>query len=162
MDIRPSTIDDVPAVARLLKENFPPLLRGAYDERTLTEALPIITRPQPELIGSGRYWTAWDGDELLGAGGWSVGGPQGQETGSWGHVRHFITSRNHLRRGVASAIMQNAMVQARAAGVAGLHCFSTLTATAFYRTMGFIGEKQFRIAFPEGPRFPAVEMSQPL
>lgn len=157
--LRPSTLADLAPVEALLARAYPVLLAQDYSADVLARALPVISRAQPDLLASGTYFLAVEGDGvLLGAGGWT---PDARQQ-NLGHVRHVVTDDRAVRRGVGRAILSHALASARAAGIARMACTATRTAVPFYRALGFeeIGPVDLQLA--PGVAFPAVEMTQAL
>lgn len=162
--IRPTTAADLAAVDALLAASYPALLKRDYAPSVLVTALPLISRANPALLQSGRYFVAEDDTgQALAAGGWSRGAPQGGVgLPEIGHVRHVATHPAHLRKGLAQAILSRALSDALAAGVERMICQSTHTAVPFYRAMGFRPRGEIVISLRPGITFPAIEMERPL
>ena len=158
--LRPATLDDLAAVDRLLADSYPRLLAADYAPSVLVTALPIISRAQPGLVTSGRYLVALEGDELLAAGGWSMGAPgKGAVTVGTGHVRHVVTDWRQQRRGIGRALMGAVLADAQGAGVARMECLSTLTAERFYASLGFVAQGPVMVPLRPGIDFPAIAMA---
>jgi GNAT superfamily N-acetyltransferase len=138
-EIRPSTPADADAVTALLEASYPKLFAAGYDETALAPALPRMTKANPRLLASGNYFIAESTDgEIVGCGGWSKERPGSNEIEAGiGHVRHFATHPDWLRRGIGGAIIARCIQQARAAGVERLECYSSLVAVRFYEAIGF-------------------------
>ena len=161
--LRPATRADIPAVDALLADSYPALLKADYPASVLVTALPLISRAQPGLVASGQHWTAGDGRDLMGAGGWTFAAPGGGARRSGvAHVRHVVTSRRAVRRGVGRAVMAAATDQARAAGAMRMECLSTRMAVPFYAALGFAVVGETVVALRPGVAFPAVEMARGL
>ena len=157
---RPS---DLAAVDALFARSYPSLLKGDYPPSTRVLALPILARANPKLLASGTYHVAEDErGAIIGAGGWSHGGPRGAHRPGVGNVRHLVTDHRHVRRGVATAIMRRVATQARASGVGLLDCLSTRPGVAFYRTLGFEEVGPVEVGLRPGITFPTVRMTRRL
>jgi GNAT superfamily N-acetyltransferase len=156
LTLRPAIKDDLAAVDRLLADSYPRLLAADYPPSVLVTALPIISRAQPELVISGRYFLALQGEDLLAAGGWSMAAP------GMGHVRHVVTDYRHQRRGIGRALMGAVLADARAADVGRMACLSTLTAERFYASLGFRSLGPAMVPLRPGIDFPAVRMEMRL
>jgi GNAT superfamily N-acetyltransferase len=161
--IRPAQAEDAPAVAAILLASYPALMAPAYHPALLARALPLITRPNPRLLGSGTWFIAEADGEPAACGGWSLLAPGARraEPGV-AHIRHFATAARWTGRGIARRLYERSEIQARAAGIRLFHCFASLNAESFYAAMGFS-----RISFvqvPLGPDlfFPSIHMSRPL
>lgn len=146
---------DLGAVDALMARSFPKLLRDDYPPSVRVLALPLISRANPVLLVSGRYYVAvTEGGKVVGAGGWSSHG------GSAGQVRHLATDPDHLRRGIGRAILEQALLAASAAGLARLDCLATRTAVPFYRAMGFEALGPVEVPLAPGIVFPAERMAR--
>ena len=164
LTLRLATPDDLSAVDALLGRSYPRLLAADYPPSVMVTAIPIIARARPELLASGRYFLAHDGDRLVGAGGYSLH-PPGPRSGQAGagapgtaHVRHLATDPDALRRGVARALMEQVLAAAAAEGALRFDCLSTRTAVPFYATMGFRVVGGVEVPLAPGIVFPAVRM----
>ncbi len=161
LNVRPATMDDLAAVDWLLADSYPRLLAADYAPSVLVTALPIISRAQPGLVTSGRYFVALRGDVLLAAGGWSMGAPGGgAATTGVGHIRHVVTDWRHQRQGIGRALMQAVLADAQGAGVAAMECLSTLTAERFYANAGFVARGRVMVPLRPGIDFPAIAMER--
>ncbi len=158
--IRPATRADFAAVDRLLADSYPRLLAKDYAPSILVTALPIISRARPELIASGRYFVAEDAGDIVGAGGWSDGAPgDGTRTPATGHIRHVVTDYRLQRQGIGRRLMGAVIADAQGTGVRVLDCLSTLTAQAFYESLGFRAIGPVAVPLHPGIAFPAIQMA---
>lgn len=160
LSLRRASPEDLSAVDRLLSRSYPRLLAADYPPSIMVLAVPRLVRARPELLASGRYFLAEDGDgRLLAAGGWSRGRPAGGgSVGDMGHVRHVATDPSAVRQGVGRALMGRVMQDARAAGIIWLDCLSTRTAVVFYSALGFRVLHPVEVPLAAGIAFPAVRM----
>ncbi|ROU03448.1 GNAT family N-acetyltransferase [Histidinibacterium lentulum] len=164
LTIRPATRGDLAALDALLARSYPRLLKADYPPSVLVTALPLISRANPALLGTGTYFVAEDATgTLLGAGGWTRGRPApGQARQRRGNVRHVVTDDRTLRQGIGRAIMERTFDSARAAGATCLHCLSTRTAQPFYAALGFTPLGETEISLAPGIGFPAIAMLKEL
>jgi hypothetical protein len=58
LTLRRTTPADLAALDLLFSRSYPALLKADYPPSTLMMALPLISRAQPRLVGSGSYWCA--------------------------------------------------------------------------------------------------------
>ncbi|WP_371810250.1 GNAT family N-acetyltransferase [Ruegeria sp. HKCCD8929] len=156
--VRPSTAADIAAVDALLARAYPKLLKHDYAPSVLVTALPLISRAQPALLTCGTYYVAEGDGAILGAGGWT----RDRSLKELGHIRHVVTDDRAVRRGVGRAILSHILIQAGAAGITELECWSTFTAEPFYAAMGFRSEGPMEVALQPGISFPAIRMRQSL
>lgn len=147
------------AIGRVLAASYPALMAGAYDRDLLARALPLMTRAQPRLVGSGTYYVAEADGAIVGCGGWSRE-PPGAPAGAEGiaHIRHFAVSPGWIGRGVGRAIYRRCEECARAAGIRVFECYSSLNGEPFYLALGFT--RLAAIEVPMGPttRLPSIHM----
>ena len=158
--IRIATSSDACGVSDLLKTSYGELLAGHYESALLARALPLISRANPALLNSGRYFVAYDGENrIVGCGGWSVDRPgTGELEGGLAHVRHFATHPSWVRRGVAKALLLRCIRDADAHGAEAIESFSTLSAVDFYRALGFDVIQEMNVELTPGLEFPSVRM----
>ena len=162
--VRTADRGDVPGVDALLQRSYPRLLKADYPPSVLVTAIPLIAQAQPNLVACGTYYVAETEDgRIIGAGGWTLRNPgTGRTEGYRGSIRHFATDPDVTRQGVASALMARCLLDARAAGMAAMNCYSTRTAVAFYQAQGFTAGREVALELRPGIRFPAVAMSREL
>lgn len=159
MEVRPTRRADIPAVDALLARAYPVLLKPDYPPSVLVTALPLISRAQPALVTCGTYYGVFEGDTLLGAGGWTMAAPGGaRQHGQTAHIRHVVTDPNRTREGIASTMMDRVLGDARAAGATCMACQSTRTAVPFYGAIGFSVVGEIVVPLRGGIDFPAVQM----
>lgn len=159
IEIREALAEDRAAVEDVLRRSYAPLMAAAYEADLLARALPLMTRAHPRLLGSGTYYLAEADGRPVGCGGWSVFAPGSSRVDPGvAHIRHFATAADFTGRGVGRLIYQRCEIQARAAGVRRLECFSSLNGEGFYAALGF--RRIGLIEIPMGPdlTFPSVHM----
>ena len=161
LSLRRASMADLSAVDRLLGRSYPRLLAVDYPPSTLVLAVPRFARAQPDLLASGRYFIAEDGQgRVLAAGGWSRRSPAGGPvTDSSGHVRHVATDPDVARRGIGRRVMERVIEDARVAGIARLDCLSTRTAVPFYQALGFRALHPQEVSLGAGIGFPVMRMA---
>jgi len=137
--VRVAEPGDFAAVGALLEASYPKLFAEAYEPGLLARALPLVTKANPRLLASGAFYLAETATgQLVGCGGWSKERPgSGEIKEGEGHVRHFATHPEWIRRGIGSALLSRCFRDAEAQGIGSLTCYSSLVAVAFYRASGF-------------------------
>jgi ribosomal protein S18 acetylase RimI-like enzyme len=161
--VRPSQTADAAAVGQVLLSSYPTLMAQAYEHDVLVLALPLMTRPNPKLLGCGTYYIAQTDDEIVGCGGWSR-----EEPGSnvvvpgTAHIRHFAVKPDWVRRGVGRALFDRCEADARAQGICLFRCFASLNAVGFYRLLGFGDRGVINVAMGPGVSLPSMLMERPL
>lgn len=157
--IRTAQADDFVSVDKLFSESYPVLLREAYSEEICVKALPLISRAQPDLVRSGKFFLVHRGSKLVGAGGWTRSAPgTGLVTPGIGHVRHVVSDHRLQRQGIGRRLLDYVMINAQGDGLGALRCLSTLNAVPFYSAMGFVEDGQVDVQLPGGVSFPAIRM----
>lgn len=103
MEIR---TDDLrgPEIAALLTEHLECMARVSPPESR--HALDLEGLRRPEIT----FWTIWDGPQLCGCGALK------QIDATHGEVKSMRTAQTHLRRGVASRMLQHIIAEARRRG----------------------------------------------
>ncbi|MEL6584267.1 MAG: GNAT family N-acetyltransferase [Pseudomonadota bacterium] len=157
--LRAATLHDLEAVQDVYLAAYPSLMSGYYAPDTLRAALPLMTKPWPTLLSSGRFFVVEGDGRLEAVGGWSDY-PPGREHGP-AHIRHFATRPSAARKGFGGVILEKCLEQARLTGLSVIDCFASLNAESFYADHGFthLGYRQVKVA---GVPFAVVEMRAPL
>ncbi len=157
--IRKARADDEQMLSDLLAASYSEL-RGSYDPHGFDDALPHISRANPELLASDRYYVATIDGVAAGCGGWSIEKPgSGEVIKGVGHIRHFGTHPGFLRQGVARRILEHCLDEARRHAITTMMCFSTLPAEHFYSSAGFQRISIIDVQMGPGLVLPAVEMT---
>lgn len=120
-----------PAVHALLAEHLDEM--HTLSPRESVHALGLDRLRRPEIA----FWTAWDGETLLGCGALRALSP------THGEVKSMRTARAHRRRGVAAALLEHIVREARARGYTRLSLETGAQeafapARALYRSRGFV------------------------
>ena len=156
MQLRVAPIKDMASADALLAHSYPALLRADYPASVLVTALPLISRAQPDLFNSGTYYVVEKDGQMLGCGGWT----RDRRDTHVAHIRHLVTDRRHLRRGVARRIVSHSLDAAVTVGITEMRCASTLTARLFYEALGFRATGPMEVPLRPGISFPAVAMTR--
>jgi len=160
-NLRIATTGDLSGIGAVYEASYPVLMARAYDPQVLHDALPLMVRANPKLIGADRFWIAATSDgRIVSCGGWSLERPgSGEAEAGLGHIRHFATHPDWTGRGLATAIFRRCATAAKDNGVTQLECYSSLNAEGFYRSVGFVTVEHATV--PMGPTvnaFPVVRM----
>src|SRR5690606_7489166 len=165
-DVRPARPADREGVDALLSRSYPPLLAHDYDAELLAAGLPAMTRAQARLLECETWFVAVaDSGQIVGCGGWTRERPgTGEIEPGIGHVRHFGTHVDHVRRGIARALGLRTIASARALEITELECYSTLSAERSQASLGFVTIESITVPMPRLDRpgelvdFPSVWM----
>mmetsp|Transcript_27637 Transcript_27637/g.66411 ORF Transcript_27637/g.66411 Transcript_27637/m.66411 type:complete len:192 (-) Transcript_27637:2433-3008(-) len=173
--VRPATLEDKTAVDELLVNSYTNLLPANYDVNFLKTVLPLITKAQEELLTCGTWYVVEDPSldgTLVGCGGFTSRNPSTQtkkeDRGAGGtmllvpHLRHFATRPDMSRKGVGKAIWNRSWEDIAKQSPTGtntsLEVFSTLTAEAFYASVGFRKVNHVIVPISEDCDFPCILM----
>ncbi|MDX6284403.1 MAG: hypothetical protein QOH03_5474 [Kribbellaceae bacterium] len=157
--VRPARLDDLAAIERVFAASYPALMAGAYEPALLARALPMMTKAQPGLVGSGTYYVAAAEGEIVGCGGWSREAPDvpaGEE--GVAHIRHLAVAQGWIRRGIGRALYRRCEECARAAGIRVFECYSSLNGEPFYRALGFSRLAVIEVPMAPGTTLPSIHM----
>jgi putative acetyltransferase len=103
MDIRTDDLTD-PRVASFLREHLHDMARHSPPESI--HALDLEGLRRPEVT----FWTAWNGDELLGTGALKELSPE------HGEIKSMRTAPAHRREGVAAVVLNHILDESRRRG----------------------------------------------
>jgi GNAT superfamily N-acetyltransferase len=162
--LRTAQPDDADAISALLGRSYPLIWKSHYAPDMLAAVLPLVTRANPSLLASGRFFVVMAAYEELavGCGGWSAEWPgsAGADPGLC-HARHFATDARWLRQGIAQTIVDRCVKDATAAGFETMLVDSAKGAEPFYIACGFvpIGPSN---TFIGGRPIPGTMMKRPL
>ena len=162
MRLRVASTEDADAVAAVLRPAYTELMAQAYPADVLERALPLITRANPALLVSGRYYLVEaEAGGPAGCGGWSADPPDRRDGDPRrAHIRHFATHPDWLRRGVGRMLYERCETDARAAGFTVFEAYASLNGENFYAALGFRPLERIETPMPGGVRFPAVRMER--
>lgn len=140
MDLRPGGLD-TPQVAALLAEHLEEMRR--YSPPESVHALDLDRLRTPDLS----FWSLWEGDAVLGCAALRELDP------AHGELKSMRTAAAHRRRGVAAALLEHVVAEARRRGYTRLSLETGspeefAPARAMYAAYGFT---------PSGPFGPYVE-----
>lgn len=162
--IRAATPRDSQAVERLLFRCYGQLLIADYGSEYIARALPIVSKPRPELLESATFYLVLTSDgDLAGCGGWSFTNPRSQTIDDdSGHIRHVATDPDFVRAGVATALLTHIIDEAQANSVPRLECLSTTTAAPFYARCDFVEIERIDLPIAKGLDLATIVMERPL
>jgi putative acetyltransferase len=129
-DIRRGDLDD-PRIVALLRHHYD--MCHAVTPKCSAHVFTLEQLAAPEID----FWTAWDGETLLGVGAMKPLDP------AHGEVKSMHTAEAARRRGVGGAILRHIMATSQARGIARLSLetgsFAYFApAVALYRAHGFV------------------------
>lgn len=162
MRLRVTTPEDADAVGAVLGPSYAQLMAPPYAADLFARVLPSITRANPALLSSGRYYLVEsDEGEPAGCGGWSSDPPgRREEDPRRAHIRHFATHPAWTRRGVGRILYARCEADARAAGFTRFEAWASLGGETFYALLGFRRLGPMEAPMPGGVMFPAIRMER--
>jgi N-acetylglutamate synthase-like GNAT family acetyltransferase len=173
--LRKATLDDRPAISRLIESSARGLSREEYSDEQIEAAIRSIFGVDSELISDGTYFVAEASGQVIGCGGWSrrgtlFGGDQYAARESAlldpateaARIRAFFVDPGWARRGVGRAILERCEQEAEAAGFRTLELMATLPGLKFYRALGYEGSERTTLKLDGGTTIEFVPMRKEL
>jgi len=173
--LRAATVEDLDAIAALMRLSVLELFPGFYDERQTASASVYIAHVDPVLVADGTYFVFDTDGEIVACGGWSRRGRLYTGDGDHedddrlldpatdaAHIRAMFVRSDWTRRGLGRAILEAGRDAARAEGFQRLDLGATLPGVPFYLAYGFKEIEPFVVTMPDGVRIEAVAMERPI
>ena len=172
---RIATLDDVPAIAELMRASILDLFPGFYDERQTGSGARHIADLDMTLVEDGTYFVHEHDGEIVACGGWSrrdkLYTGSGDAAGDArlldpatepARVRAMFVRSDWTRRGIGRAILESCERAARAEGFRDLALMATLPGEQLYRAYGFRETGRVMIPMPDGVELAGVAMERPI
>jgi N-acetylglutamate synthase-like GNAT family acetyltransferase len=173
--LRKATLDDRPALERLIAESARGLSRPDYTDAQIEAALGSAFGVDSELIADGTYFVAEADGRIVGCGGWSrhatlFGGDAQPGRRSdlldpsrdSARIRAFFVHPQWARRGIGRAILEKCEAEALAHGFQSVELLATLPGHSFYRTLGYSGDERVAHELKDGVTIDFIPMRKPL
>ncbi len=173
--IRRATLDERPALERLIAESARELSRSDYSDEQIEAAIATVFGVDTDLIRDGTYYVAEASGELIGCGGWSrrrtlFGGDRYavRDSGELdpaaeaAKIRAFFVHPAWARRGVGAAILAACERDARAYGFRSLELMATLPGVKLYAARGYEAGGRVALQIGEGVTVEFVPMRKSL
>src|SRR5262245_32997674 len=139
VSLRAATLEDIPALSRLITDSARILSRGFYTDAEAESAIRYVFGVDTALVNDKTYYVATLDGVLAGCGGWSrrntmYGGDQ-RPVGSAAfldpvrdaaRIRAFFVAPTAARKGVGRALLDVCTLAAREAGFRSLTLMATL------------------------------------
>jgi GNAT superfamily N-acetyltransferase len=171
--IRKAHIDDLPAIAEVMRASMASLGRHYYDERQLASALRYIAVPDRQLVDDGTYFVAEQDGRVVACGGWSArkklfSGPSSEDAAQgWldpatdaARVRAMFVDPAYARRGLGRAILDASEEDALTAGFTKLELMATLPGVPLYEVCGYRGVEEVVVELPDGVTLSCLRMTK--
>jgi GNAT superfamily N-acetyltransferase len=173
--LRAATVEDLDAIAAVMRASVLAIFPGSYDERQTASAAVHIAHVDPMLVADGTYFVFVADSEIVACGGWSRRGRLYTGDGDHedddrlldpateaAHIRAMFVRSDWTRRGLGRAILEAGRDAARAEGFQRLDLGATLPGVPLYRAFGFKEIEPFVLTMPDGVRIEAVVMERPI
>ncbi len=173
--IRRATLDERPALERLIAESARELSRSDYSDEQIEAAIATVFGVDTDLIRDGTYYVAEASGELIGCGGWSrrrtlFGGDRYavRDSGELdpaaeaAKIRAFFVHPAWARRGVGAAILAACERDARAYGFRSLELMATLPGVKLYAARGYEAGERVTLQAGDGVAVEFVPMRKNL
>jgi len=161
--IRNASLDDVMAIASVMRESVESFGRDVYTPAQIASALRYICRPDEQLIIDGTYFVAVEGDAILGCGGWSRRRKVYSGSAASGNenelldpvleparIRSMFVRPSFGRRGIGRAILQHSEQRAAAEGFRRLQLVAMRSAGTLYESSGYIAIADAPVVLEDG------------
>jgi GNAT superfamily N-acetyltransferase len=175
IELRLAQMQDILVLQQLIPDSVRALSAGYYTAGQVESALVHIFGVDSQLIADGTYYTALDGAEIVGCGGWSkrkmlFGGDQMKSdednlldpARDPARIRAFFVHHQWSRRGIGRRIIHLCEEAAQRAGFRSMELVATLPGEPLYAAMGYAVTKRFEVAMPEGETLPVAQMVKSL
>jgi GNAT superfamily N-acetyltransferase len=172
---RRASLDDVPALERLIALSARGLSRGDYSEEQIESALGAALGVDSQLVRDGTYFVAEAGDATVACGGWSFrktlfgsdGNPDREPESldparDAARIRAFFVHPDWARRGLGRATLAICEAEARARGFGAAELMATLPGVRLYRSCGYHARDPIQHALPNGVAIEFVPMRKEL
>lgn len=163
LEFRDATLEDVPALERLIAVSARGLACPDYTSEQIEAALGTAWGVDSQLIRDGTYFVVEDQGKPVACGGWSRRGtPFGGDhfsdrdavlldpTRDAARIRAFFVLPEWARRGVGRQMLKHCEKAASAAGFFTLELVATLAGHRLYRGCGYEGDSRVRYDLPGG------------
>jgi GNAT superfamily N-acetyltransferase len=173
VQIRHAQMEDVAAIANLIRDSVSVLSLPYYTAKQIDSALVHVFGPDTRLILDGTYFIAEADNQIAGSGGWSkrktlFGGDQAKSVADpmldpvkdAARIRAFYVHPAWSRRGVATQILAACEDAARLAGFNRIELAATLPGEPLYLARGYRKCEPISIDTPDGESLPAFRMEK--
>lgn len=175
MRLRPATLDDVPALERLIAASARGLSAGSYTPAQVEALVRHVFGVDTQLVRDGTYHVIEDDDGMAACGGWSArrtlyggdvmkGGedPRLDPATEPARIRAFFVHPRCARRGLGRRLWETCARAAADAGFGAMELMATLPGEPLYAALGFTVEERTSIALPGGVTVPLARMRRAL
>ena len=175
ISIRVATMEDFPALRKLIPASARGLSQGYYTPEQIESAIKHIFGVDTQLIADKTYYVAEAEGQILGCGGWSrrktlYGGDQMKAEQDplldpkedAGRIRAFFIHPDWARKGIGRRIIEACEEAAKADGFSSMELGATLPGEPLYAALGYEVTDRFDIAMGDGITLPCAHMKKQL
>ena len=175
ISIRTATMEDIPALQKLIPESARGLSQGYYTPQQIESAIKYIFGVDTQLIADKTYYVAEAEGQVVGCGGWSkrktlYGGDQMKAeqdplldpSVDAGRIRAFFIDPDWARRGIGRRIIAACEDAAKADGFTSMELGATLPGEPLYAALGYEVTDRFDIPMADGTTLPCAHMKKQL
>ena len=175
ISIRVATMEDIPALQKLIPESARGLSQGYYTPQQIESAIKYIFGVDTQLIADETYYIAEAEGHVVGCGGWSkrktlYGGDQMKAEQDplldpkedAGRIRAFFIHPDRARKGIGRRIIEACEKAAKADGFTRMELGATLPGEPLYAAMGYEVTDRFDISMGDGTNLPCAHMNKQL
>ena len=175
ISIRVATMEDIPALQKLIPESARGLSQGYYTRQQIESAIKYIFGVDTQLIADETYYIAEAEGHVVGCGGWSkrktlYGGDQMKAEQDplldpkedAGRIRAFFIHPDWARKGIGRRIIEACEKAAKADGFTRMELGATLPGEPLYAAMGYEVTDRFDIPMGDGTTLPCAHMKKEL
>ena len=169
--IRKAVRDDLPEIARVMRDSLAALSAGFYDERETASAVAYIAVTDQQLVDDGTYFVAEEDGRIVACGGWSGRTKLFTGTTAQAQAQGFLDPRtdaariramfvepSHARRGLGRQILDAAEADAVRAGFKRFELMATLPGVPLYEVCGYEAVEDVTVKLPDGVTLGCVRM----
>ena len=171
--IRKATLEDKPAIERLIADSVRGLSGEDYDARQIELSIRTVFGVDTDLIEDRTYFVVETEDgRLAGCGGWSkrktLYGASAYEQSrdpemldperDDAKIRAFFVHPDFARQGIGTMILEESEAEARAHGFKRAEMMATLPGVRLYSVRGYSGDEQFKIPVGENVEVTCIRM----
>lgn len=161
LQLRETSISDTAVVGDIIYRSYSVMMASAYEPDKLKAVLAAITKPNPQLLSSGKYFIAMDSGIGVGCGGWSETVPGGRrKIAGIAHIRHFAVTPDAAGKGVGSLLFNRCRKEADDGGFQRLQVYSSLNAVSFYEKLGFEFVRNIEVPMTKKLTFPGTVLER--
>ena len=175
ISIRVATMEDIPALQKLIPESARGLSQGYYTPQQIESAIKHIFGVDTQLIADKTYYVAEAGGQVVGCGGWSrrktlYGGDQMKAEQDplldpnvdAGRIRAFFIHPDWARKGIGRRIIEACEEAAKTDGFSSMELGATLPGEPLYAALGYQVTDRFDIPMADGTTLPCAHMRKQL